>query len=375
MKKMFKLGCAGLGIQASSIENPVSLIELPILEQFKLVKEAEVWDFIDRVPNNYQELDEYIKGSQIYDLPVLSGSGCYTLGLDEDLIKQNINLTAEVGGKYHNFMVWAKHKDGHYVTNEEVAESYLDAFEYSEKAGVIITFENHVDMWSEDYRRVAQVADLVEARGVKFNVAMDYSHCIFKIENAVEHAVSQMRGDNEAIAKLDPFNDDSYADEWLNRNLVHWAQMRPAAPNGPLNWWGFETGPWDAKGIDRPGRSIQYPFRRPAKGEWHTEMWHAHKLACTKEITRKVIDAYLQSDDTNLSLMTIDNINLNAYGLGWKYNMFADSCAYAQYVREIYAERAAVHQARNSMSASEFVSQYRAGAVVAVPNNVQAPIC
>ena len=66
MKKMFKLGCAGLGIQASSIENPVSLIELPILEQFKLVKEAEVWDFIDRVPNNYQELDEYIKGSQIY---------------------------------------------------------------------------------------------------------------------------------------------------------------------------------------------------------------------------------------------------------------------------------------------------------------------
>lgn len=209
MKKMFKLGCAGLGIQASSIENPVSLIELPILEQFKLVKEAEVWDFIDRVPNNYQELDEYIKGSQIYDLPVLSGSGCYTLGLDEDLIKQNINLTAEVGGKYHNFMVWAKHKDGHYVTNEEVAESYLDAFEYAEKAGVIITFENHVDMWSEDYRRVAQVADLVEARGVKFNVAMDYSHCIFKIENAVEHAVSQMRGDNEAIAKLDPFNDDS----------------------------------------------------------------------------------------------------------------------------------------------------------------------
>lgn len=133
MKKMFKLGCAGLGIQASSIENPVSLIELPILEQFKLVKEAEVWDFIDRVPNNYQELDEYIKGSQIYDLPVLSGSGCYTLGLDEDLIKQNINLTAEVGGKYHNFMVWAKHKDGHYVTNEEVAESYLDAFEYAEK--------------------------------------------------------------------------------------------------------------------------------------------------------------------------------------------------------------------------------------------------
>jgi hypothetical protein len=88
MKKMFKLGCAGLGIQASSMERPVSLVELPILEQFKLVKEAQVWDFIDRIPNNRQELDEYIKGSQLYDLPVLSGSGCYTLGLDEAVIRK-----------------------------------------------------------------------------------------------------------------------------------------------------------------------------------------------------------------------------------------------------------------------------------------------
>jgi hypothetical protein len=64
------------------------LVELPILEQFKLVKEAQVWDFIDRIPNNRQELDEYIKGSQLYDLPVLSGSGCYTLGLDEAVIRK-----------------------------------------------------------------------------------------------------------------------------------------------------------------------------------------------------------------------------------------------------------------------------------------------
>src|SRR6218665_838329 len=144
MKKMFKLGCAGLGIQASSRENPVSLTELPILEQFKLVKEAEVWDFIDRIPNNRQELDEYIKGSQLYDLPVLSGSGLYTLGLDDHLIKENIDLHVEVGGKYHNFMIWAKHKDRHYVTNEEVAECNLESYEYAEKAGVMIPFENHV---------------------------------------------------------------------------------------------------------------------------------------------------------------------------------------------------------------------------------------
>ena len=34
--------------------------------------------------------------------------------------------------------------------------------------------------------------------------------------------------------------------------------------------------------------------------------------------------------------------------------------AYAQFVRELYAERAAVHEARSAKSAAEFVAQYRA---------------
>ncbi|CAA0156329.1 hypothetical protein AB901B6_00291 [Acinetobacter baumannii] len=36
MKKMFPLGCAGLGIQNSSKERPVSLNEPTILEQFEM---------------------------------------------------------------------------------------------------------------------------------------------------------------------------------------------------------------------------------------------------------------------------------------------------------------------------------------------------
>jgi hypothetical protein len=40
MKPMFLLGCAGQGVQPSSIEAPVSEIELPVMEQFRLQKEA-----------------------------------------------------------------------------------------------------------------------------------------------------------------------------------------------------------------------------------------------------------------------------------------------------------------------------------------------
>jgi len=363
-KKMFKLACAGRGIQPSSMEKPVTdwlAEELPVDEQFRLLHETGLWDGIDRIPVDDDQLKQYLKASDQYNLPVLSGSWTYVLGKDEETLKSNLVRAREVGSKFHNLMVWAKHADGHYVTDQEVADSYLHTYDLAKPHGITISYEGHVDMWSEDFRRVTKVAEMVRSRGIPFNFCMDYSHCIFKIENEVEHAVSQMRGDKESIRKLDPFNDDSFADEWLKQNMVVWTQVRPAAPNGPLNWWAFETGPWDGLGYDRPGRSIQYPFSNPKPGEWHTDEWHAHKLATTKELVRKVIDQYLEVDDSKMEIMTIDNINLAAYGTGWKYNMFADSCLVAKFVRELYAERVAVYEAKKKAGTLDaFVNAHRA---------------
>lgn len=360
MKKMFLMGCAGRGVIPSSKENPVSENELPVMEQFRLQKESGLWDFVDRIPPDDKSLDDYVKASVKYDLPVLTGSWTYVLGKDEQVIKDNIDRAKLAGSKYHNLMIWAKHADGHYVTNEEVVESYLRTYDYAQSKGIAISYESHVDMWSEDFRRVTPVADLVRKRGIPYNHCMDYSHNIFKIENEIEHAVSQMRGDREAIRKLDPFVDDSYADEWLKQNMVIWTQVRPAAPNGPRNWWAGESGPWDGLGYDRPGRSIQYPFSQPKPGEWHTDEWHAHKLACTKELVRKVIDHYLETPDSEMAVMTIDNINLPAYGTGWKYNMYNDSCLVAKFVRELYAERVAVFEAKKKAgTAQAFVQMHR----------------
>ena len=354
------MGCAGRGVIPSSKENPVTSVELPIMEQFRLQKEAGIWDFVDRLPPDDKQLLEYVKASERYDLPVLTGSWTYVLGQDEHIIKSNIDRAKRAGSKFHNLMIWAKHHDGHYVTNEDIVDAYLRAYDYGKSNDIEITFESHVDMWSEDFRRVSVVAAEVRKRGIPYWHCMDYSHNIFKIENEVEQAVSQMRGDWDSIRKLDPFNDDSFADDWLNQNIVLWTQVRPAAPNGPRNWWSGEAGPFKGLGYDRPGRSIQYPFGKPEPGEWHTQEWHAHKLAATKEVVRKVIDHYLQSTDTAMKVMTIDNINLPAYGTGWKYNMFNDSCLVARFVRELYAERVAVHEAKaRAGSMSRFIANHR----------------
>ena len=359
MKKMFPLGCAGLGIQASSFEHPVSLIEPTIYEKFDLLAEAQIWDFIDHIPVERSLIDDYIKASQKHGIPIYSGYGCYVWGDHQQAFEENVHLTHAVGAKYHNIMLAAKDHQKNYLTNQQIADAYQYFYEYALKHDVKITFENHVDNWSEDYRRISEVAQLVQAKGIPFQMAMDYSHCIFKIENPIETHIS-FQQNQDAIRKLDPFNADSFADEWLQNNFVHWGQIRPAVPNGPLNTWSMESSPWEGFGIDRPGRGIQYPFQQPPKSSCPHDEWHAHKLSCTKEVIRKIIDSYLANEKSNVEIMTVDNINLWSYGLGWKYNMFEDSCAVARYIRELYAERATVFQAKQQLGTDNFINQFRA---------------
>mgnify|MGYP003482473414 CR=1 FL=1 len=87
MKKMFPLGCAGLGIQASSFEHPVSLNEPSIAEKFELLQKAELWDFIDHIPLHADFIDDYIQGSQKTGIPIYSGYGCYVWGNHETEFK------------------------------------------------------------------------------------------------------------------------------------------------------------------------------------------------------------------------------------------------------------------------------------------------
>src|SRR5205085_10585598 len=89
----FLLGCNGRGVQPSSIEHPVQLAELPIREQFRLVSEAGVFDYFDRLPLR-SNLDEYLAAIDEFGLPVHSGSWFYRLGDDSDmaLLRENLRL-------------------------------------------------------------------------------------------------------------------------------------------------------------------------------------------------------------------------------------------------------------------------------------------
>src|SRR6185503_19470743 len=106
-------------------------------------------------------------------------------------------------------------------SNQQVAEFYLWAAELGERHGVTPCLEVHVNMWSEHFGRVEQVGRLVESRGAKFNMTLDHSHVIFKIDNPGEQEVQGMRADVEAgLLILDPFARGNVIDRWIDANWV-----------------------------------------------------------------------------------------------------------------------------------------------------------
>lgn len=345
MPNDFLIGCNGRGAQDSSIDRPISLEEPSIDEQFRLVKETGVFDYFDRIPLR-DSFDEYRKAVEKYDLPICTVSWFYRLGADEALLQDNLKIATEIGADMHNIMIFTEHADGHMVTNQEIVDCYLDTYDAAMKLGVEPTFELHVNMWSEDFRRVTPVARAVQDRGIQFNYTLDYSHVNFKIENPEEQDLSGIREDVEAGRLiLDPFEPGNLCDEWLELGIVRWLQVRSAAPNGPINIWsvqepgvpvaGMPTLPDDSEPVI--GRGIMYPFTKPAPGEWHSP-WHAYKVEPTKEVVRKALRYHRADPEKRLKYITTEMINLPDYGHNAKFSLIGQNAAAAQFVRDTWAD-------------------------------------
>ncbi|VTU30408.1 xylose isomerase [Variovorax sp. PBL-E5] len=331
------IGCNGRGAQRSGLDRPVGLEELPIREQFRLVAESGVFDYFDRLPLR-SNLDDYLAAMREFDLPVHTGSWFYRLGADDALLRDNLAICKEVGAACHNIMTFTHHADGHRLGDEEIVAHYLDVYDAGMKLGVAPAFELHVNMWTEEFLRVEEIADAVQRRGVPFNFTLDYSHVNFKIGNPEELERSGVRAQVESGALvLDPFERHSLCERWLDRDIVVWAQLRSAAPNQPLNlWWKDEEGAF--------GRGIQYPFVKPAPGQWHSA-WSAYLLEPSKEAIRKVLRHHVRNPASPLKYLTTEMINLPDYGLNARYDLFEQNVAAARFIRSAWDEAVALDAA------------------------------
>lgn len=335
----FLIGCNGRGAQPSSLTHPVGLEELSIREQFRLVKEAQVFDYFDRLPLR-SNLDAYQQAMAEFDLPVHTCSWFYRLGdpAEEALLLDNLRICREVGAKVHNIMTFTHHADGHALTDQEVVDHYLQVFDAGMALGVAPSFELHVNMWTENFLQVERVAKAVQDRGIPFNFTLDYSHVNFKIGNPQELALSGVR---EAVERdevvLDPFEPGNLCQHWLDMGMVCWTQLRTVAPNQPQNLWHRVD-------TEHYARGIQYPMTKPAPGEWHSP-WNAYQLEPSKEAIRLALRYHITHPESPLRYITTEMINLPDYGLAARYNLLQQNIEAAKFIRRAWDETVALHTA------------------------------
>jgi hypothetical protein len=327
-----------VGITEKGVCHAGGIDEFDLETKFRMARDAGVYDYFDKTPEAPEQVDDYARLSDKYDLPIRAGGWFYTLGRDEALLERNLEFGARLGSRVHNTQILMRHADGHLVTDEEVADSYMRAYEIGERLGCRPTFEVHVNMWSEHFGRVSRVAERVERRGVPFRMTLDHSHVIFKIDNPEEQEVLDMRRDVESGAVvLDPYQDGNVCDEWIGKGYVSHCHARAAVPNNPKNVWGRHPD-------GRVGRGIQYPFIVPAPGEYHSD-WNEAKLEPWKEVVRRLLAFHARTDDSPLGQISTEFIPGPDYGMGNKYSIFEHSVACATWIKETWhqtlAERGA----------------------------------
>ena len=318
------------GIQTNGIRHAECDGMPDVDTRFQMVKDAGVHDYVDKTPATH-EIEEFAAASQKYDLPILAGGWYYTLGNDEALFTENIKLAQQLGSLIHNTQIRTNHANGSPVTDAEVVRAYLDFQEIGDKYGVTPCFEVHVNMWSEDFRRVEQVGREVESYGVEFNITLDHSHVIFKIDNPLEQEIGAIRRDVENGALvLDPFNPNNVSQKWIDASWVKHCHARAAVPNNPKNLDANDEN-------QNPGRGIQYPFKQPEPGQYHSE-WREEALEPWKETIRALMRHHRADETNKLNQISTEFIPAFDYGQGCKYSLFEQSISCVRWMREAWKE-------------------------------------
>lgn len=322
-----------IGIQTNGIKHSHADPMPDVDTRFRMVRDAGVFDYVDKTPDPDQ-IDYFARASERYGIPVRCGGWFYALGQDEPLLLKNLDTARLLGSSIHNVQVKTLHADGRPVTDREVADFYTFACEEGGKRGVEPCFEVHVNMWSEDFRRVGAVARLVEARGLPFRMTLDHSHVIFKIDHPDEQDVSGIRADVEAgRLVLDPLAPGHVCGSWIEAGWVRHCHARAAVPNNPRNT--AATGP-DGK----PGRGIQYPFVDPGPDIYHAA-WDGALLEPWKEVIRQLMRHHAADPAGTLGQVSTEFIPNLDYGEGCRYSLFEQSIACAEWLRSTWSEIAA----------------------------------
>jgi hypothetical protein len=294
--------------------------------RFQMIADAGVFDYVEKNPQPGEDLTECLALCERHGLPLRVIGGIFRAGRDEPQLAKIIEWAPRFGATIVNCQLYAKHADGHRLSDDEVAAFYATACERAFKAGCVPSLEVHVDMWSEDFSRIERVADRLAREGIALRLTLDHSHLLFKLGNDEELDASRIREQVDAgEIVLDPFSPHAIYTQWLARGWVHHAHARSVATNNPPN-----ARMQRADG--RPGRGIQYPFVEPEPNAWHGD-WQKDALAPWKEALRQLLARRALGAADTPQHISCEFIPFADYGGGARYSIFDNNVACAEWLR------------------------------------------
>src|SRR5690606_38045378 len=99
-----------IGIVAASVMH-TKVDEFDLDTRFRMVKEAGVFDYIDKTPSQ-DDYYLYLAAQKKYGLPMLAGGWYYRLGRDEPLLEWHLRLGRQLGQISHNVQIFTHDIDG-----------------------------------------------------------------------------------------------------------------------------------------------------------------------------------------------------------------------------------------------------------------------
>jgi len=298
------------------------------------IRDAGVFDYVEKNINPQEDFAPYRDWIAEYGVPIGVFGGIFCAGRDEALMHWGLRTGGELGARLFNMQLFARHADGHALTDREVADWYLDAMEHGTQAGCLPSMEVHVDMWNERFARVEAVGELLAKAHVPLRLTLDHSHLIFKIDNPTELAASGLDATGDGGRDyLAPGRSHALYREWLERGWVVHAHTRSVAT-------GLRGNAAQHRADGSPGRAIQYPLLGPAPGTFH-QTWDAQALAPWKTAVGELLDWMHTHPEQSPRQISCEFIPFPDYGGGGRYDIWQNNIACARWLQEEWIRRQA----------------------------------
>lgn len=295
--------------------------------RLRWVREAGVFDYIEKNIDPREDFAPYRDWIAEHGVPIGVFGGIFCAGRDETLMRWGLHTGGQLGARLFNMQLFARHADGHALSDREVADWFLDAMDHGSTAGCLPAMEVHVDMWNEQFHRVDAVAGLLARSNVPLRLTLDHSHLVFKIHNPDELAASGLQDATDGgRSLLAPGQATTLYRHWLEQGWVVHAHTRSVAPGVPGNA--------AMQGSDgQPGRAIQYPFVEPPPGTFH-RAWQADALTAWKDAVRELLAWMKAHPDQAPRQISCEFIPFPDYGGGGRYDIWQNNIACARWLQE-----------------------------------------